>query len=47
MALVTGFSDCPTCMCAQVSLQVGTLEVGFLAAGEVADIVSSAGEVGL
>lgn len=34
-------------MCAQVSLQVGALEVGLLAAGEVANIVSSAGEVGL
>lgn len=36
-----------TCVCAQVSLQVGALEVGLLAAREVADIISSAGEVGL
>lgn len=37
----------PTCVCAQVRLQVRALEVGLLAAREVADIVSSAGEVGL
>lgn len=36
-----------TCVCAQVSLQVGTLEVRLFAAGEVADVVSPAGEVGL
>lgn len=34
-------------MRAQVSLKVGALEVGFLAAGEVADVVPPAGEVGL
>ena len=34
-----------TCVCAQVSLQVGTLEVGLLAAGEGAHVVSSAREV--
>lgn len=39
--------SCLTCVCPQVSLQVRALEVGLLAAGEVADVVSSAGEVGL
>lgn len=33
------------CVCAQVSLQVRALKVGFLAAGEVADVVSASGEV--
>lgn len=40
-------SRAPTCVCAQVSLQVGALEVRLLAAREVADVVSPAGEVRL
>lgn len=37
----------PTCVRAQVGLQVGTLEVGLLAAREVAQVVAAAGEVSL
>lgn len=38
---------CVTCVRAEVCLQVRTLEVGLLAAGEGTDVIPSAGEVRL